>query len=90
VMQRHRPMPNFIPATGCTLHLVAVWVNRIGKDHSFLNRAARTDSLGSNTAMDAFFKTSAPSVRAIAVDYCRSTLLVAPHKRFGPHTLTRG
>ncbi len=31
VMQRHRPMPNFIPATGCTLHLVAVWVNRIGK-----------------------------------------------------------
>ncbi len=27
-------MPNFIPATGCTLHLVAVWVNRIGKLYS--------------------------------------------------------
>jgi hypothetical protein len=27
-------MPNFIPATGCTLHLVAVWVNRIGKGFS--------------------------------------------------------
>jgi hypothetical protein len=30
-MQTRRPMPNFIPATGRTLHLVAVWVNRIRK-----------------------------------------------------------
>jgi len=34
VMQRHRPMTNFIPATGRTLHVASVWVNRIGKLYS--------------------------------------------------------
>ena len=24
-------MPRLIPATGCTLHVVGVWINRIGK-----------------------------------------------------------
>ena len=27
-------MPNYIPATGRTLHVVGVWVNRIGKEQT--------------------------------------------------------
>jgi len=36
-------MPSFIPATGITLHLVGVCVNRIGVERTFgwINRARR-------------------------------------------------
>ena len=40
--QRRRPMPSFIPATGITLHLAGVCVNRIGVQFSLGNNHARS------------------------------------------------